>query len=73
VVAGDAADLTTATAWFGGGVVTPFLDGALDGVGVNWLPRDALEADRSGEAGIDVRKDELEAFESCANEILFFG
>jgi hypothetical protein len=74
-VAGDAAGLdNSATAWFGGGgVFTPFLDGALDWVGVNWLPREALAADLSGEVGIDVRKDELEGFEVSANDVLLFG
>jgi hypothetical protein len=54
-------------------VVTPFLDGVLDGVGVNWLPREAIAVDRSGEAGVDVRKDELEAFGFSAKEDLLFG
>jgi hypothetical protein len=53
--------------------VTPFLEGALDCVGVNWLPREALEADRSGEPGIEATNDELDTFESSAKEVLLFG
>ncbi len=32
-----------------------------------------MAVDRSGEAGVEVRKDELEAFGFSAKEALFFG
>ena len=70
-MAGDAAGLPNmATPGFaGGGVVTPFLDGALDCVGVNWLPCEASAPDRS-----DAAKEELlEVFDSSANDDLLFG
>jgi hypothetical protein len=78
-VAGDDTEglASRATTWFcGGGVVTPFLDGVLDGVGVYWLRREALAADRSGEPGaVDVMKDVLEAlgFPAAPAGFLPFG
>lgn len=57
----------------GGGVVIPFLDGALDWVGVSWPPREATEdADWSGDAGLEYRNDELDMAELSAEDVLLF-
>lgn len=74
-VAGDALDLANrVAAWFcGGGVVTPFLEGALDVVGVDCAGREPMAGDRSGEAGTDTTSDEPETLGSSVKEVLLFG
>jgi hypothetical protein len=73
-VAGDAAALlTVAAAWFwGGGVLTPFLDGVLDSAGPDWLAREMVAEDPLGEPGTDGATEELDTLGFCA-EGRFFG
>lgn len=73
-MAGDPGGLLNAVVpWsWEGRLATPFLDGVLDGIGVDWPSRDASVLGRSVEAGIDVAEDALETFESSAGGGLAF-
>ena len=75
-VAGDAWDLAgTVTARFwGGGVVAPFLDGALESVGVAWALCEGFAGDGSEEEpGFDATMEELDLFGSSVKDGLFLG